>query len=88
MGNRFESNQLMITKTVTISACSAMAVTAAIACASLAAKMPSPFESLSCLCQEQHAAGSPTLRKEIELGVQEGELVTPAELLGLYPNVS
>ncbi|WP_166462075.1 hypothetical protein [Mycobacterium paragordonae] len=50
--------------------------------------MPSPFESLSRLCQEQHAAGSPTLRKEIELGVQEGELVTPAELLGLYPNVS
>lgn len=81
-------NQLMITKIVTISAISAISVVAAIAFAPMGAALPPPFEALSCQWPERHPAGSPTLRKEIELGVEEGELLAAAELLGIYPNVS
>jgi len=39
---------------------------------------PSPFETLSCSCQEAAAAGSPAVAHKMNLGIQDGFSSTPA----------
>lgn len=74
----------MITKTIII----AFAALAAIGLAPIAAAAPASFAALGCTCRETHPAGSSTLKNEIEVGVQEGQLVTYAELHHIYSNFS
>ena len=51
---------------------------------------PPSFGVLSCSgdCRELHAPGTVALKREIELGVLEGELSAPSKPCGEYPNSS